>query len=201
MTWSLNNKQIIHLQRVLALGYSKVIQLHIYICVCVCVYVCMCVYIHTHIFPSPGYCPNPGIKPGSPALQADSFLSELPEKRTYTHTHTHTHIYIYIYTYTHTYISFFRFSCTYLYMYVYKQTYIHIYILFQILFPYRLLQDIESNSLPYTGLIVYLFHTQQCVYMYMLIDLPSPIPCGNHMSVNLILFDTGFNFCFEPSVH
>ena len=26
-------------------------------------------------FPSPGDLPNPGIKPGSPALQADSFLS------------------------------------------------------------------------------------------------------------------------------
>jgi len=28
-------------------------------------------------FPSPGDLPNPGIEPGSPALQADSFLSEL----------------------------------------------------------------------------------------------------------------------------
>ena len=27
-------------------------------------------------FPSPGDCPNPGIEPGSPALQADSLLSE-----------------------------------------------------------------------------------------------------------------------------
>ena len=27
-------------------------------------------------FPSPGDLPNPGIKPGSPALQADSLLSE-----------------------------------------------------------------------------------------------------------------------------
>ena len=31
-------------------------------------------------FPSPGDLPNPGIKPGSPALQADSLLSELPGK-------------------------------------------------------------------------------------------------------------------------
>ena len=31
-------------------------------------------------FPSPGNLPNPGIKPGSPALQADSLLSELPGK-------------------------------------------------------------------------------------------------------------------------
>ena len=28
-------------------------------------------------FPSPGDFPNPGIEPGSPALQADSLLSEL----------------------------------------------------------------------------------------------------------------------------
>ena len=32
------------------------------------------------LFPSPGDLPNPGIEPGSPALQADSLLSELPGK-------------------------------------------------------------------------------------------------------------------------
>ena len=31
-------------------------------------------------FPSPGDLPNPGIKPRSPALQADSFPTELPGK-------------------------------------------------------------------------------------------------------------------------
>ena len=31
-------------------------------------------------FPSPGDLSNPGIKPGSPALQADSLLTELQEK-------------------------------------------------------------------------------------------------------------------------
>ena len=31
-------------------------------------------------FPSPGDLSNPGIKPGSPALQADSLLSEPPGK-------------------------------------------------------------------------------------------------------------------------
>ena len=31
-------------------------------------------------FPSPGHLPNPGIEPGSPALQADSLLSEPPGK-------------------------------------------------------------------------------------------------------------------------
>ena len=30
--------------------------------------------------PSPGGLPDPGIKPGSPALQADSLLAELPGK-------------------------------------------------------------------------------------------------------------------------
>ena len=31
-------------------------------------------------FPSPGDLPDPGIKPGSPALQADFLLTELPGK-------------------------------------------------------------------------------------------------------------------------
>ena len=31
-------------------------------------------------FPSPGDLPNPGIKPGSPALQADTLSSEPPGK-------------------------------------------------------------------------------------------------------------------------
>ena len=31
-------------------------------------------------FPPPGDLPNPGIKPGSPALQADSLPAELPGK-------------------------------------------------------------------------------------------------------------------------
>ena len=32
---------------------------------------------------SPGHLPNPGIKPGSPALQEDSLSSELPGKPLY----------------------------------------------------------------------------------------------------------------------
>ena len=36
-------------------------------------------------FPSPGDLPNPGIKPGSPALQADSLPSVPPEKPTCSH--------------------------------------------------------------------------------------------------------------------
>ena len=31
-------------------------------------------------FPSPGDLPNPGVKPGSPALQADSLPTESPGK-------------------------------------------------------------------------------------------------------------------------
>ena len=31
-------------------------------------------------FPSPGDLPNPGIKPGSPALEADALTSETPGK-------------------------------------------------------------------------------------------------------------------------
>ena len=34
-------------------------------------------------FPSPGELPNPGIKPGSPALQADALTSETPGKPPY----------------------------------------------------------------------------------------------------------------------
>ena len=40
-------------------------------------------------FPSPGDLPDPGIKPGSPALQADALLSEPPGNR-YNIRHTTT---------------------------------------------------------------------------------------------------------------
>ena len=53
------------------------------------------------VFPSPGDLPHPGIKPTSPAWQADSLpLSHLGIPfiiyylRTHTHTHTHTHTYL-----------------------------------------------------------------------------------------------------------
>ena len=32
------------------------------------------------LFPSPGYIPDPGIEPGSPAVQADYLLTEPPGK-------------------------------------------------------------------------------------------------------------------------
>ena len=37
-------------------------------------------YLSGFPFPSPGDLPDPGINPRSPALQADSFLSEPPEE-------------------------------------------------------------------------------------------------------------------------
>ena len=78
-------------------------------------------------FPSPGDLPDPGIEPTFPmssALQVDS-LSLSHWGRFYTHTHTHTHTYID----THTYI----------YRYSFSES-----------FPYRLLQNIECNSLCFT---------------------------------------------------
>ena len=36
------------------------------------------------LFPSPGDLPDPGIKPGSPTLQADALSSESPGKPIYT---------------------------------------------------------------------------------------------------------------------
>ena len=38
------------------------------------------------LFPSPGDLSNPGIQPGSPALQVDCLLSEPPGKPWYNHT-------------------------------------------------------------------------------------------------------------------
>ena len=48
-------------------------------------------------FPSPGDPPNPGIEPASPALQADSLLSEPPgEPNIFIYTHMHIYKYSYI---------------------------------------------------------------------------------------------------------
>ena len=63
--------------------------------------------------PSPGDLPNPGIKPSSsvaPALQADSFTTEPPEKSQYPHT-LYTYVCVYICIYTHVYN-----VCVYIYM-------------------------------------------------------------------------------------
>ena len=49
-------------------------------------------------FPSPGDLPNPGIEPGSPALQTDALPSEPPHTHTHTHTHTHSLIYIFLFS-------------------------------------------------------------------------------------------------------
>ena len=48
-------------------------------------------------FPSQGDLPNPGIEPRSPALQADTLLSELPKIY-----NSYTYIYIYTLSRTHT---------------------------------------------------------------------------------------------------
>ena len=75
------------------------------VCVCVCIYISPYIYISRQEYWSGlpllslGDLLNPGIEPRSPALQADSLLSEpqgKPYIYSYTHTHTHTHIYIYI---------------------------------------------------------------------------------------------------------
>ena len=51
-------------------------------------------------FPSPGDLLNPGIEPGSPALQADALLSEPPGKPTYIYIYMYMYIYIYIYQFS-----------------------------------------------------------------------------------------------------
>ena len=47
-------------------------------------------------FPSPGDLPDPGIEPGSPALQADALSSEPPTR--YAYACVYIHICVYIYT-------------------------------------------------------------------------------------------------------
>ena len=69
-------------------------------------------------FPSPGDLPNPGIKPRSPGLQADSLLSEPSGKCI----HIYTHTYSVVYTYT---------TLVYSIVYIYSVcVYIYIYILY-----------------------------------------------------------------------
>ena len=80
---------------------------------------------------------NPGIKPSSPEMQADSLSSEPPGKPIYTHTHTHTHTYIYMYVYGS-----------------YIQAHIHTYIYTYIGFPggARVVKNLSANARD-TGLI------------------------------------------------
>ena len=47
-------------------------------------------------FPTPGDLPNPGIKSGSPGLQADSLSTEAPGKPVYKSAHVYIHPFIYI---------------------------------------------------------------------------------------------------------
>ena len=53
-------------------------------------------------FPSPGALPDPGIEPGSPALQADSLPTELSGNQQYI------------------YLSIYHISAIYMYMYIYE---------------------------------------------------------------------------------
>ena len=56
-------------------------------------------------FPSPGDLPDPGIEPGSPALEADALTSEPPGKpkqtKAYIKFHTTAHIYNHLLEYLH----------------------------------------------------------------------------------------------------
>ena len=54
------------------------------------------------LFSSPGNLSDPGIKSGSPALQADSLLSEQSYIYTYIYTQLYIYIYIHAYIYIHT---------------------------------------------------------------------------------------------------
>ena len=67
-------------------------------------------------FPSPEDLPNPGIEPGSPALQAGALPCETREAQKIYNVHICT-IYIYIYTYI------------YIYMHKHKDVYMHIFTL------------------------------------------------------------------------
>ena len=73
-------------------------------------------------FPSPGDLPDPGIKLGYPASQADSLQSELPGKVSYAYIYIHIHIcihtYVCMYTYMYTYICIYN---THIYTYITKQ--------------------------------------------------------------------------------
>ena len=80
--------------------------------------------------------------------------------------------YIYIYIYIHTHM------CIYIYTYIYN-------VPFQILFHYRLLQDIDYSSLCYTVGPCCLFYVQWCVSVNpKLLIYPSPrFSFGSHKFV------------------
>jgi len=61
-------------------------------------------------FPSPRDLPNSGIEPRSYALQADSLLSEPPEKPMYMYTYICIYIYLYIYTHIYSFPDSFEYS-------------------------------------------------------------------------------------------
>ena len=135
MTEHSSTTVIVDLQRFVKV-LSKVLS-YIHMCVCVCVLALVtelsCVWLFVTPWtvacqaplsigfskqkyqsglpcPPPGNLPNPGIRPGSPALQADSSLSKHPGKP----------IYIYMYLYIHIFFRFLSLICYYkVYLYLY----------------------------------------------------------------------------------
>ena len=71
-------------------------------------------------FPSPGDLPDPGIEPGSLALQADALLSEPPgNPQAYNYVFTYTQIYMYTCLYIHSFIITHVYIYTGLYVYMF----------------------------------------------------------------------------------
>ena len=95
-------------------------------------------------FLSPGDLPDPGIKPGSPALQADGLPSEPPGKLFF--------FFLNIYLLKYNWLTMFQVHSKLIQLCIYT------YIVFEIIFHYRLLQYIDYSSLWYTVNICCLLH-------------------------------------------
>ena len=59
----------------------------------------------------------------------------------------------------------FIYICIYIYSYIYICIHIYTHILFQILFSYRLLQNIEYSSLCYSMSLLFIYFIYSSVYM------------------------------------
>ena len=92
-----------------------------------------------------------------------------------------------------------------IYIHTYICIYIYTYILFQIIFPYQLLQNIEYSSLCYRVGPFRLFTLYMLILTSPFIHLP-PFSFGNHslfsMSVGLFSLQIGsFLYLFKDSSH
>ena len=112
-------------------------------------------------------------------------------------------LYIYIlHIYTCTCILHIFIHILYIFNYTYNYTYLcmTIYIVFQILFRYRLLQDIDCSFLCYTVGPCYLFYIQQCIYVN-----PKHLmyfPCHSHYHLWVTaLFSSTFSNILIPLKH